>query len=515
MASTHFTTGTTITSEWLNDVNDAVYEGNITAEGVQYTPPFTGGVTETVEAKLAQTVSVKDFGAVGDGVTDDTQAFQNAINSVQTTKSKLYIPYGNYIFGSQLVFTIPVDVESDAGTSMRWTNTSSSGILLDFRSVGGAGGVKMKFPGLYSPGVDSDLQYPGYPASWSTADRSGNGIVVKAGSRISIDVQYLLGWDNAIVLQATYDGTYGAQAPLNYDVTVNTIDICGGGIVFDTGPANAFTLAANVVVANTVFAKYPVRFITSNGSTTAMYANTVKITGQAFTNEVDGAIFYQTGTYSNANTVDVAWGWAGFSGYDSPVGTPVTFSSPYVAGDQPLNGITADGNTNLGYFGGDYNDINVGSSAYSYAGYGSAFSSAGISLRVKDAGQNNKILTRYLSQPAQVAFEIVQTQGEANYNGGVGGAGLAKRTLVFADVPTLAPGASADFWFYHSLLSGGNSLKFIQVEPIDADLTLSGLTYAAMDNSGTNNREVKVTFKNNTSSSIAGRDYTFWLEVMN
>ena len=55
---------------------------SVDAQDVTYKLPAIDSVFTNVEAKLAETVSVKDFGAVGDGVTDDTAAFTAAAAAV-------------------------------------------------------------------------------------------------------------------------------------------------------------------------------------------------------------------------------------------------------------------------------------------------------------------------------------------------------------------------------------------------------------------------------------------------
>jgi hypothetical protein len=54
-------------------------------------------VATTVQAKLRESVSVKDFGAVGDGATDDTAAIQLAIDHAATYGYELLFPGGTYI----------------------------------------------------------------------------------------------------------------------------------------------------------------------------------------------------------------------------------------------------------------------------------------------------------------------------------------------------------------------------------------------------------------------------------
>jgi hypothetical protein len=79
------------------------------AANVTYTAPYTGAVATTVQAKLGQIVSVKDFGAVGDGTTDDTAAIQAAVNALSAVGKggTVLLPAGTYKITSNISITWP------------------------------------------------------------------------------------------------------------------------------------------------------------------------------------------------------------------------------------------------------------------------------------------------------------------------------------------------------------------------------------------------------------------------
>lgn len=85
----------------LADLDDpAIARSNLgtDASNVPFTQAGAGAIARTVALKLNETVSVKDFGAVGDGVTDDTVAIQAALNAA----TDVLFPAGTYLVSADL-----------------------------------------------------------------------------------------------------------------------------------------------------------------------------------------------------------------------------------------------------------------------------------------------------------------------------------------------------------------------------------------------------------------------------
>ena len=97
------------------------------ASGIVYDPAGTGAVPTTVQAKLREDVSVKDFGAVGDGTTDDTDAFTAAGSSA--SKIQVLVPPGAYLLNSSPAPTGDVTWLLDKGVTLSGSGRLPNAII--------------------------------------------------------------------------------------------------------------------------------------------------------------------------------------------------------------------------------------------------------------------------------------------------------------------------------------------------------------------------------------------------
>jgi hypothetical protein len=107
------------------------------ASAVTYDPAGLSAVATTVQAKLREYVSVMDFGAVGDGVTNDTAAFQSAAN----IGGNIYVPNGTYKIVGQVVFGSNTTLNVAGGTVFTMDCSGENGRGFYFRKAINSGVV--------------------------------------------------------------------------------------------------------------------------------------------------------------------------------------------------------------------------------------------------------------------------------------------------------------------------------------------------------------------------------------
>lgn len=97
----------------------------------------TAELSQTVETKLRQTVSVTDFGVVGDGVTNDTVAIQTAINAISLTGGTLFFPKGTYKCSSELTLSASnVHLLGENGTVLDFSSAPAGNTALRIFGAG-------------------------------------------------------------------------------------------------------------------------------------------------------------------------------------------------------------------------------------------------------------------------------------------------------------------------------------------------------------------------------------------
>jgi parallel beta-helix repeat protein len=250
-ASVKFTTSTQTT-------------GNATdASVVSYTPAGTGAVTTTVQTKLRETVSVKDFGAVGDGVTDDTAAIQAALDS---GAGAVYVPKGIYVT-TGLTVTSPVKLYGE-GTIKKISVSNSAAIMITSNDVW-IDGVKFAGAGAGSPisstnSFDNAIQVDGVSTPTQLSRLTFTNLTIDgfAGFGIRVDYARNVSVDNNAIQYCGYAGCL-FDSVADSTITNNKITEISGtgpdsyGISLSRDPTKSVSNAArtvNVTVANNVIA---------------------------------------------------------------------------------------------------------------------------------------------------------------------------------------------------------------------------------------------------------------------
>ncbi len=107
-----------------------------------------GAATRPVTNKLSDVISIKDFGAKGDGLTDDTLAIQQAL----TAYDSIFIPEGTYLTSAPITLSAGQTLRGAGQTSVIQAQDKSFNVielvadyitLSDFRIIGGDVGLKL------------------------------------------------------------------------------------------------------------------------------------------------------------------------------------------------------------------------------------------------------------------------------------------------------------------------------------------------------------------------------------
>lgn len=116
------------TSPLDSTVEMPVVQGGVTKRAGMTTIGFlqsgTGAVLRTAQNKMRDTVSLKDFGAVGDGVTDDTAAINSFLAATGNNLAG-YIPSGTYRFTAPLNAVIANNVTIYGPGYLLYTGSAS------------------------------------------------------------------------------------------------------------------------------------------------------------------------------------------------------------------------------------------------------------------------------------------------------------------------------------------------------------------------------------------------------
>ena len=163
------------------------------ASGLLVTP--SGSTTaRALGEHLAALVNVRDFGAIGDGATDDTAAFQAAIVAAQSRSSPVYVPASPtaYVVGATLTLDGVPLVGDGAGSTLKLALSSGAAFQLT------GSGPRLSGLRLLGPGASV---VPSGPDDVDLSGVSLDGVTILGGTEGAIlDHVEVIGCQRALVV---------------------------------------------------------------------------------------------------------------------------------------------------------------------------------------------------------------------------------------------------------------------------------------------------------------------------
>ena len=194
--------------------------------------------------------SVKQFGAVGDGVADDTFAIQAAIDSLSAYGGGVALPPGRYRITAKIKMRPNIVLQGNGGATIVQGNTANLTTLIDYDTYTAVSGtvVGIAFDGNRANNTNSDLTYIVVSAQPNThvvncvfREVPGMGLFLQGANPIVVDNLFVSVYGIAIMLWGPVANTsMAARVSGNRMLQVGYLGI------------NAKWSDANVITGNTI-----------------------------------------------------------------------------------------------------------------------------------------------------------------------------------------------------------------------------------------------------------------------
>jgi hypothetical protein len=296
-------------------VNNAAGITTDQASGVYWAQSGSGATTRTVDSKLKDVVSVKDFGAVADGNftsgagADNSAAFQAAINSLTSPLNggrALFVPAGVYKLSSQITVPSGISIIGDGP----WSSIvfcpnafANTGGLIRLNGAGGPPtsisglGILAQTGGASGYGLVSVAN--GVFLDWLWVNGFGVGIQLSQTDNFLSNFASELNTTNVYITETDVNVEHGTVYGGINGITVANSSSVGNGRVHITG-VRATTCAQNGFFIG------PAKYVDINGCSASHVNNgTLTVSGISVNTSSDVSINGFNGSLGTTSTTSV------------------------------------------------------------------------------------------------------------------------------------------------------------------------------------------------------------------